>query len=89
MRTVEGAYPLQAPDDVGDLASEQSSVGVELVDDHKLQAREKAAPPGVVRQQSGVQHVGVGHDDVAAFADGGPATGRRIAVVRVDANLDR
>ena len=40
-------------------------------------------------KQAGVQHVGVCHHHVSAFADRGPAARRRVAVVRIDADFDR
>ena len=88
-RTVEGANPFQAPDDVGDLAAEQPAIRVKLVDDHEIQAREEAAPPGVMRKQSCVEHVGVGHHDMPALADRGAPPRRRVAVVGVGPQLDR
>ena len=62
---------------------------MELVDDDELEAGEEAAPPRVMGQQSGVEHVRVGHDDVAALADRGATARRRVPVVRVDADIDR
>ena len=87
-RAVEGADALQAPDDVGDLAAEQAAIRVQLVDDDEVEAREEPAPARVVRQQARVEHVGVGHHDVPAFADGGAPARRGVAVVGVDAQVD-
>ena len=89
LRAVEGTDPFQAPDDVGDLAAEKPAIRVKLVDDHEVQAREEAAPPGVMRKQSRVEHVGVGHHDMAALADRGAPARRRVAVVGVGSELDR
>ena len=87
--TVEGANAFESTHDVGDLASEKTAIRVELVDDDELKAREEPAPACVMRQQPGVQHVGVGHHDVPAFADRCTAAGRRVAVVGVDPDVDR
>ena len=89
MGAVERADPLQAPDDVGHLAAEETAVGVQLVDDDVLDAREQAPPARVVRQHAGVEHVRVRHHDVAALLDRGAAAGRRVAVVGVDLEVDR
>ena len=89
VRPVEGADALQPPDHVRHLAAEQAPIGVELVDDHELEAREQTPPPCVMGQESGMQHVGVGHHDVATLTDGGPAPGWRVAVVGVDPKVDR
>ncbi len=42
-----------------------------------------------MRQESGVEHVRIGHHDMPALADRGPAARRSVAVVRVGAQLDR
>ena len=62
---------------------------MELVDDDEFEARKEAAPPRVVGEQAGVQHVGVGHHDVAAFSDRGAPSGRCVAVVGIHPDLDR
>ncbi len=88
MRAVELADPLQAANDVGDLASEESAVRVQLVDDDELEGREEPPPARVVRKEAGVQHVRVRHHDVSALADRCAAAGRRVAVVGVDTHID-
>ena len=88
MRPIEGAYPLEPADHVGDLAAEQTAIRVELIDDDELEAGKQSTPSRVMWQQAGMQHVGVRHHDMAALADRGSPTGRCVAVVGVDADLD-
>ena len=52
-----------------------------------LQVLEELDPLGVVRQDAGVEHVGVGQDDVAAGPDGLAGVLGRVAVVGEDADL--
>src|SRR5207245_2212507 len=87
-RPVEGADALQAPDDVGDLASEQPAIRMQLVDDDELEAGEKSSPARVVRKDARMQHVRVGHHDVAGLANGCASTWCGVAVVRVDPDVD-
>ncbi len=89
VRAVEVADPLQPADDVRHLAPEETAIGVQLVDDDELEARKEPPPSRVMGQQPGVEHVGIRHHDVAAFADRGAPARRRVAVIGVDANLDR
>lgn len=66
---VEGADPLQPAQHVGDMAAEHAAVGVHLIDHHIAQVFEELRPLGVMRQDRLVQHVRVGHHDVAMQAD--------------------
>ena len=76
-----GADPQQPAQDVGDVAAEHAAVRVQLVDDDVAQLLEQLEPLGVVRQDRRVEHVRVGHDDLAGGPDRGPDRGRRVAVV--------
>ena len=89
VRAVEVADPLQPADDVRHLAPEETSIGVQLVDDDELEARKEPPPTRVMGQQPGMEHVWIRHHDVAAFADSGAPARRRVAVIGVDANVDR
>ena len=80
---VEAADAPQAADDVGDVAAEHAAVGVQLVDDDVLQVLEQLEPLGVVREDRGVQHVGVGDHHVPGGAHDRAHVRRRVAVVRV------
>jgi hypothetical protein len=69
------------------VAAEDAAVIVELVDDDVLEVLEQLDPLGVVRQDAGVEHVGVGQDDVAAGPDGPAGVLGRVAVVGEDPDL--
>jgi hypothetical protein len=69
------------------VAAEDAAVVVELVDDNVLEVLEKLDPLGVMGQDPGMEHVGVGQDDVAAGPDGLARVLGRVAVVGEDADL--
>ena len=60
-----GAQPEQPPQDVGDVAAEHAPVRVELVDDDHPDLLEELEPLRVVGEDRRVEHVRVGHDDLA------------------------
>ena len=88
---VEPADAEQAAQHVGQVRAEHAPVVVQLVQHDVLQILEQPQPLRVVRQDRGVQHVGVRHDDVAGRADRPPRVARRVAVVgeRADAGAER
>ena len=55
---------------IGNMRAEDAPVGVHFIDDDEAQAAEEFHPVGVVRQDAGVKHVGVGQDDARLLADG-------------------
>jgi hypothetical protein len=61
--------PAQPAQQLRDVASERAAVGVQLVDHDVLQATEERRPAIVVREQPGVEHLGVGEHDVGLLAD--------------------
>ena len=71
----------EPPEHVGDVRAEDAAVGVKLVDDDVAEVLERARPARVMREDPGVEHVGVRHDDPAALARRAPRVGRRVAVV--------
>ncbi len=71
----------QSPQHVGEMAAEDAAVGVQLVDDHVAQVAEQLGPLQMVRQDAGVQHVGVGEDQAGALAGRGALALRGVAVV--------
>ncbi len=85
-RPVKARDAHQAADHVGDVRPEDAAVRVELVDDDVLQRLERARPRGVVREDPGVEHVRVRHDDAAPLARRAPRVTGRVAVVRDDAH---
>jgi hypothetical protein len=75
------ADPAQPAQDVGEVASEHTTVGVQLVDHHVAKILEERGPLGVVGQDAGVEHVGVGQHEVGAGPHGPPRILRRVSVV--------
>ncbi len=80
-RAVEPRDAHQAPQHVGHVRAEDALVRVQLVDHHVPQVLQRARPAGVVGQDPGVQHVGVGQDDAGALAGGTARVARGVAVV--------
>ncbi len=76
-----GGQAPQPAEELGDVAAEGAAERVELVDHHVAEAPEERAPPLVVRQQAGVEHLRVGEHDVGLLADPGALLGRGVAVV--------
>jgi len=81
LAAVKTRDPLQAPHHVGEVRAEHAAVHVQLVDHHVAQLGEEARPVGVVREDPGVQHVGVGQQHRAALARGPARVDRRVAVI--------
>ena len=72
----------QTPQHVAQMAAEHAAIRVQLIDHDVAQILEQARPAGVVRQDAGVQHVGIGQHQMALFANGFSRVARRVAVVR-------
>ena len=70
VRPVVRAQPEKAPQHVGDMAAEDPAVRVQLIDDDDADLLEQLEPLGVMGQDRVVEHVRVGHDDLAGCADG-------------------
>ena len=49
------------------MASEDPAIGMQFIDDDVAQILKQSHPLGMVRQDSGVQLVWIGQDDVPAF----------------------
>jgi hypothetical protein len=75
------ADALEAAEDIGEMATEDPSVGVQLVHHHVAQVLEEVHPLGVVREDPRVEHVGVGEHEVGARPHRPPRVLRRVAVV--------
>ena len=90
-RAVVRADPQEAPEHVRHVAAEEAAVGVQLVDDDDPDLLEQLEPLGVVGQDRGVEHVGVGDHDLAGGPDRRADGRRRVAVVggRRDADAGR
>ena len=81
MRAVELADAREAGKEVRQVRAEDAAVGVQLVDDDIFEVAEIVGPLCVVRQNSGIEHVGVCDDDVPLAARLPPLDGVRVAVV--------
>ncbi len=77
---VERADALEPAQHVGDVAAEHAAIGMHFVDDDVAQVLEELRPLGVMRQDGLVQHVRVGHHDVAMQADGLSCIAGRVAI---------
>src|SRR5690606_5950558 len=69
---------------VGHVRAKHAAIGVHLVEDDVLEIGEQVCPARVVRQDAGVQHIGVGDDDPAGFANGSALGLGCVAVVGAD-----
>ena len=87
LRSVEFADALQPPQQVRQMAAVDAAIIMQLVDDDVAQILEQLGPARVVRQDAGVQHVGIGQHDVGALADGLAGVLRRIAIVGEGAQI--
>ncbi len=56
----------QAPQNIGHMGTERSSIGVDFVDDDVFQPGEKGSPSTiVVRQDARMEHVGIGNHEIS------------------------
>ena len=81
------ADALEPPQHIGEVAAEDAPIGVELVDDDVAEILEEVHPLGVMRQDSRVEHVGIGQHQVGACAHRAPRVLRRVAVISVHAHV--
>src|SRR5216684_9045896 len=66
------------------MAAEDAAVSVQFVENDVAEIFKKARPARVMREDAGVQHVRIGQDNVAFFANGSAGVTGRIAVVSVN-----
>ena len=78
---VKAADAAQSAQDVSDVRPEDATIDVHLVDHDCGQIHEKLGPPRVLREDAGMQHVGIREHDARAVANLGALAGGRIAVV--------
>lgn len=76
--------PPQPPQHRRDVAPERALVHVALVNHDVAQVGEEALELPVDREHALVEHVGVGHEQTRAAADGGPGLLGGVAIVHVD-----
>ena len=63
------------------MRAEHAPVGMHFINDDEMQVAEEFLPVGVMGQDAGVQHVGIGQDYAGALADGLAVTLGSITVV--------
>ncbi len=80
-RAVEVGDAFDAAQDVRHVRAKDTTISVRFVDDDVFQVGEEIGPVGVMRQDAGVEHVGVGEDDARTGTDLGAVGGGRVAVV--------
>src|SRR5437660_7096420 len=69
MRTIEFADALQPPENIGEMAAINAAIVVQLINDYVPQILKQLRPFRVVREDPGVEHVGIREDDVSFIAD--------------------
>jgi len=79
--SVEPADPFETPKHVGHVTAENSAIDVKFIYDYIFQVGEELLPFGVVRQNTGVQHVRVGDHHVALLADSLSGVVRCVTVI--------
>ncbi|KJR82362.1 uncharacterized protein SPSK_02954 [Sporothrix schenckii 1099-18] len=82
-----GAHAPQPAHDEGHVRAHEAVVVVQLVDHDIPQPLQERAPAALLRQNGGVQHVGVREDDARLLANAVALFPRRIAVVRLHENV--
>ena len=80
-RAVKAANSFQAPQDIGKVAAKNSPVLMYLVNYNILQVLKKFNPLGMVRQYSGMKHIRVGNNNMAAVPDLQPQARFRVPVI--------
>ena len=88
MAAVELAQPEQATQDVGQVAAKYPAVCMDLVNDDKAQVFEQFDPLGVMRENTGMQHVWIGDDDMPRLPDRTPCRAGRIPVIGIGFDVD-
>src|SRR5918995_2203344 len=79
--SIKICHAFQPADDVGDMRTEHTAIGVSLVNNDEAQIREKLQPVGVMWQDAGMEHVGIAQHDACVLADSGPGRLGGIAIV--------
>ena len=70
------------PQHVAQMTAKHAAIRVQLIDHDVSQILKQPRPPRVMRQNPGVQHVGIRQDEMSLFADGFARVARCVAVVR-------
>ena len=88
MTAVELAQAHQPAEHVGQVAAEDAAVGVDFVNHDIPQVLKQLDPLGVMGQDAGMQHIRVGHHDVACLPHGAAGRGGRIPVVCISFDIN-
>ena len=86
-RAVVAADAREPSQHVGEVAAEDAAIRVQLVDHDVAEILEEVHPLGVVRQDAGVEHVGIGEHEVGPRAHRAAGVLRSVTVVRVHAHV--
>lgn len=81
---IERGNAFQATHHIRDVRTEHTAIRVHLVHHDESQMPEKFRPQGVMRQNAGVQHIGIGDDDARSPPNRRARVLGRIAIVRRD-----
>jgi len=84
MRTIKSAYPFEPPNYIGNMRTEHPAVSMNFINYHKSQVAQVLYPECVVRQDSHMQHIGVGQQDPGAFPDSRTSMSGCVAVIDCD-----
>ena len=80
-RTIKCTEALQAAQHIGQMAAENTAIGVQFVNHHVLQVLEELHPFCVMGQDAGMQHVRIGNDHVPLSPYRPSRILRRVAIV--------
>ncbi len=78
---IEMADTVQPPQDIGHMRSENTPVGMELVDHDEFQVLEEGQPFGMVRKNTRMEHIGIGDHNIALRTDGLPRVLGSISII--------
>ncbi len=69
------------------MRTENTAINMQFINDNVFEIDEEFLPFGVMRQNAGMQHVGIGDDYMPLFADGLTRIVRRIAIIGESFNV--
>src|ERR1041384_5888326 len=79
--SIKARHTFETSDYVGNMRTEDATIGMRFVNDHKAQTGEEIAPVGVMRQDACMEHIGIAQYDMSIFTNRGAGRLRRIAVI--------
>ncbi len=85
---VEGCDPPEPTEDVSHVGAKDASIGVQLVDHHVAEILEAPGPAGMLGQNSGVEHVGIGQHQLGALPGRPPGIPGGVAIVDGGADVE-